>query len=140
MNQLRFGGVLIFLLLFIGLLIIWMIDTVTTPVVKGPYQETNRAVLESVKPRDLIICAIENPVPPTTKNISKSGLVTHNIKGRDTLGIIFFNDRDFTLGAFNGIRYSHFSDCKVSIIEERAEKVRIIGEAVLDGYKPFIRD
>ena len=106
----------------------------------GPYAKTNQVILESAQPGDLIVCAVQNPVPPTTENISQSGLVIRNAKGWDSLGIILFDRMvvaNNTIGG--GVKYAMFDDCKVSIIKERAEKVKTIGEAVLSGSQQYMQ-
>ena len=141
LNQLRFGGVLIFLLLFIGLSIILIIDTVNAPDgVHRPYQETNQPLLENARPGDLIICAIENPIPPTTTNITRTGLVIHNVQELDRIDIILFNTLDITNRALFGVEYSYFNDCKVSIIKDHTAKRNIIGEVVLNRSQTFIEE
>lgn len=106
----------------------------------GPYAEINQPVLESAKPGDLIVCGIENPVPPTTENVSKLGLVLHNINIQSrSLGIILF-DRMYRPPIYisGGVMYSSFNNCKVSIVKDRAKQAKIIGEAVLNASEEYL--
>ena len=106
-----------------------------------PYEKANQTTLESAQPGDLIVCTVQNPVPPTTENVSKSGLVLHNMNiQRRSLGIILFDRMSHPpINISGGVKYSNFDDCEVSIVKDRAEQVKIIGEAVLDGSQQYMQ-
>lgn len=78
----------------------------------GPYATTNQMILESVKPRDLIICAIENPV-----NVIQRGMILRNAKGQDNISIILFDERGVATTILGNVKYDSYNDCKISIVK-----------------------